>query len=62
MCLLLCLLGLCGFCGVHRIYAGRVITGVLQFVTVGFFGIWQVIDFICILLGCFEDKQGRRIR
>lgn len=59
--LLLSLLIFCGFGGVHRIYAGKVITGLLQFVTGGGFIIWQVIDIIRIILGCFDDKEGRVI-
>ena len=56
--LLLSLLIFFGICGVHRIYAGKVITGIIQFLTVGVFGIWQIIDIILILLGKFRDKQG----
>lgn len=59
--LLLSLLILCGFGGVHRIYAGKVITGVIQFLTGGGFIIWQVIDIIRIICGCFDDKEGRTI-
>ena len=59
--LLLSFLCLFGFCGVHRIYAGRVISGILQFVTLGFFGIWQVIDILRLIFGSFEDGQGRPI-
>ena len=58
---LLSLLLFCGFGGVHRIYAGKVITGILQFATGGGFIIWQVIDIIRIILGCFDDKEGRPI-
>ena len=47
--------------GVHRIYAGKVITGVIQFLTCGGFIIWQVIDMIRIVLGCFDDKEGKII-
>ncbi len=59
--LLLSLLIFCGFGGVHRIYAGKVITGVIQFLTGGGFVVWQVIDIIRIILGCFDDKEGRTI-
>ena len=58
---LLSLLLFCGFGGVHRIYAGKVITGVIQFFTVGGFVIWQVIDILRIVLGCFDDKEGKTI-
>lgn len=58
---LLSLLICCGFGGVHRIYAGKVITGIIQFCTAGGFIIWQVIDIIRIIFGCFDDKEGRTI-
>lgn len=59
--LLLSLLIFCGFGGVHRIYAGKVITGIIQFLTGGGFIVWQVIDIIFIICGCFDDKEGRSI-
>lgn len=58
---LLSLLILLGFGGVHRIYAGKIWTGILQFVTGGGFVIWQIIDIIMILCGTFRDKEGRII-
>ncbi|MCQ2370666.1 MAG: TM2 domain-containing protein [Akkermansia sp.] len=58
---LLSLLILLGFGGVHRIYAGKIWTGILQFVTGGGFVIWQIIDMIMILCGSFRDKEGRII-
>ena len=58
---LLSLLVFCGFGGVHRIYAGKVITGIIQFFTAGGFLIWQIIDMVRIILGCFDDKEGRII-
>lgn len=59
--LLLSLLIFCGIGGVHRIYAGKVVTGIIQFLTGGGFVIWQVIDIIRIVLGCFDDKEGKAI-
>ncbi|MEE1266791.1 MAG: TM2 domain-containing protein [Akkermansia sp.] len=58
---LLSLLIFCGFGGVHRIYAGKVITGAIQFLTAGGFFVWQFIDILRIILGCFEDKEGKII-
>ena len=58
---LLSLLIFCGFGGVHRIYAGKVITGFIQFLTAGGFFVWQFIDILRIILGCFEDKEGKII-
>lgn len=57
--LLLSLLGFFGICGIHRFYAGRPITGILQLITVGFFGIWQLIDIICLIFGCMRDGDGK---
>ncbi len=57
--LLLSLLGFLGICGIHRFYAGRIITGILQLLTAGFFGIWQLIDIICLIFGCFRDGDGK---
>ena len=48
-----------GIFGVHRFYVGKVGTGILMLVTLGFFGIWTLIDFIVILVGSFKDKENR---
>lgn len=58
---LLSLLIFCGLGGIHRIYAGKVISGIIQLITGGGFFIWQLIDMVRILFGCFSDKEGRRI-
>lgn len=48
--------------GVHRFYAGKIGTGILQLVTLGGLGIWTMIDFIMLILGKFEDSDGRVIK
>ncbi len=45
---LLWLFCLLGFCGIHRFYAGKVLTGLLWFFTFGLLGIGQLIDLILI--------------
>ena len=58
--LLLCLF--LGGLGVHRFYAGKVGTGILQLITLGGCGVWTLIDFILILVGSFTDNEGKPIK
>ncbi len=37
-----------GMCGIHRFYLGKPISGILYFLTFGFFGIGQVVDLFLI--------------
>lgn len=48
-----------GALGVHRFYVGKIGTGILMIVTLGGLGVWVLIDFIMILIGKFNDKQGQ---
>ena len=51
-----------GALGVHRFYAGKIGTGILQLLTFGGLGIWVLVDFIMIVTGNFKDGEGRPIK
>ena len=47
-----------GWLGVHRFYTGHIITGILQLLTFGGFGIWVLVDLIMIYTDSFRDDMG----
>ncbi|MGH7391700.1 MAG: TM2 domain-containing protein [Candidatus Rokuibacteriota bacterium] len=51
-----------GVLGIHRFYAGKIGTGILQLVTLGGLGIWALVDFIVIVVGRFTDGHGLLIK
>ncbi|MCI8332868.1 MAG: NINE protein [Clostridiales bacterium] len=57
--LILCLLGFIGFSGIHRMYVGKVGSGVIYFFTGGLCVIGTIIDLISILSGGFRDSYGQ---
>jgi len=52
---------LVGICGLHRFYLGRFWTGLLWLLTLGLFGIGQVIDLFLLPGMLREDKLERRL-
>ncbi len=51
-----------GYMGIHRFYVGKVGTGILYMMTLGFLGIGILIDFVMILCGVFQDEHGHYLR
>ena len=47
-----------GWLGVHRFYTGHIITGILQLLTFGGFGIWVLVDLIMIYTDSFKDDMN----
>jgi hypothetical protein len=55
--LLLCIF--LGGMGVHRFYTGHILIGVLQLMTCGMCGIWQLIDVILLVTDSYRDADGK---
>ena len=55
---LLWLLGLFGFCGIHRFYSGKFFTGILWLFTLGLLGFGQLID-LFLIPGMVENANLR---
>ena len=58
--LILCVL--LGGLGVHRVYVGKVGTGIFMLLTLGGLGIWALVDLIRIAIQKFEDGDGAVIK
>ena len=57
--LALVMLGLGGLGGMHRIYAGRHISGVIMLLTLGGLGGWTFYDLLLMITDKFVDSEGR---
>lgn len=57
--LILCILGFFGLAGLHRMYVGKVGSGVLYLFTYGFCLVGTIIDLISIISGGFRDSYGQ---
>ncbi|MGD1900999.1 MAG: NINE protein [Geitlerinemataceae cyanobacterium] len=55
---LLCALAFFGFSGIHRLYNGKYLTGVLWFLTLGLFGCGQILD-IFFMRGIVDQYELR---
>lgn len=57
--LILCIIGFFGLGGLHRMYVGKVGSGILHLLTGGICMIGTIIDLIAILSGGFRDSYGQ---
>ena len=57
--LILCLVGFLGIAGLHRMYVGKVGSGVFHLFTYGLCAFGTIIDLIAILSGGFRDSYGQ---
>lgn len=48
-----------GYLGIHRFYVGKWGTGLIWIFTGGISGLGYIYDLIIIILGSFEDKEGK---
>ena len=48
--------------GIHRMYVGKVGTGILFLLTMGGLGIWWLVDLILLIVGAFSDSDGATVK
>ena len=59
---LLLMLTIFGIAGMHRFYVGKIKSGILYLLTLGFFGIGSSVDIIKMQRGTFTDKDGKPLQ
>ena len=48
--------------GIHRMYVGKVGTGLLFLLTLGGFGLWWLIDLILLCTSSYTDADGATVK
>jgi len=51
-----------GWLGIDRFYLGYTGLGIVKLLTLGFFGIWVLIDLVLIIMGRLPDSNGLPLR
>ena len=57
--LILCLLGLFGIAGLHRLYTGKTVSGLAFVFTFGLCFVGTIVDLIAIITNQFKDYRGQ---
>jgi TM2 domain-containing membrane protein YozV len=60
--ILLCCLGFVCVAGLHRLYVGKIFSGICYLMTCGFLWFGTIADLIQLLLGQFPDNVGQPLR
>lgn len=60
--LILCLIGIIGFNGLHEFYVGNIAKGIIKFFTFNWFFIGLIYDIIKISTGNFKDCYGNYLK
>ena len=60
--LILAILGVVGVAGIHRVYTGKIGTGILWLLTGGLLYIGTIVDIVKIANGNFRDKEGAVVK
>lgn len=47
--IVLCIIGFCGFAGLHKFYEGKIVMGIIYFFTGGLFLIGTIVDIFALL-------------
>lgn len=50
-----------GLLGIHRFYIGKYATGILWFLTSGFFAIGYILDILLIAFNVVKDSNGEKL-
>lgn len=57
----LCCLGFLGAAGVHRLYLGKYVSGILYLCTAGFCYIGTIVDLLLLITGTMKDANGQKL-
>ena len=51
-----------GWLGIHRLYTGHILIGIVQMLTFGCCMIWWIVDGVMLVTGNFKDADGKTLK